>query len=221
MKKQFIVIGLGRFGSSVVKTLVNANADVMAVDIDEDIVNDVSVFATNAVAMDATDENALKALGIRNFDVAVVSVGDIQSSVLITLICKELGVKYVLCKAQDELHAKVLFKIGADKIVFPERDTGIRVANNLLASNLIDFIELFKNYGMLEISVPHDWVGKSLLELNIRKNFNVSIIAIKSGDDFNVNPSADDVLEAGDIVIVIGSEDNMNKIKKSDSIKKE
>lgn len=221
MKKQFIVIGLGRFGSSVVKTLVDANADVLAVDIDEEKVDDVSDHATQAVALDATDENALKALGIRNFDVAVVSVGDIQSSVLITLICKELGVKYVLCKAKDELHAKVLFKIGADKIVFPERDTGIRVANNLLASNLIDFIEIFKNYGMLEIAVPSDWLGKSLLELNIRKNYNVSIIAIKSGDNFNVNPSADDILKSGDIVIVIGSEDNMNKMKKSDCIKKE
>lgn len=221
MKKQFIVIGLGRFGSSVVKTLVDANADVLAVDKDEEKVDDVSDYATHAVAMDATDENALKALGIRNFDVAVVSVGDIQSSVLITLICKELGVKYVLCKAQDELHAKVLFKIGADKIVFPERDTGIRVANNLLASNLIDFIEIFKNYGMLEICVPNEWVGKSLLELNIRKNYNVSIIAIKHGDDINVNPAADDVLKEHDIVIVIGSEDNMNKIKKADCIKKE
>jgi trk system potassium uptake protein TrkA len=221
MKKQFIVIGLGRFGSSVVKTLAAGNADVLAVDIDEEKVDDVSDYATHAVSMDATDENALKALGIRNFDVAIVCVGDIQSSVLITLICKELGVKYVLCKAQDELHAKVLFKIGADKIIFPERDTAIRVANNLLASNLIDFIEIFKNYGMLEIAVPNDWVGKSLLELNIRKNYNVSIIAIKRGDDFNVNPSADDTLKGGDVVIVIGSEDNMNKIKKSDSIKKE
>ncbi len=216
MKKQFIVIGLGRFGYSVVKTLVDANADVLAIDIDEEKVDDVSEFATHAVAVDATDENALKALGIRNFDVAIVSVGDMQSSVLITLICKELGVKYVLVKAKDELHAKVLFKIGADKIVFPERDTGIRVANNLLASSIIDFIEIFKNYGMLEISVPSDWVGKSLLELNIRKNFNVNIIAIKHGEDINVNPSADDRLMEGDVIIVIGSDEDMNKIKKAD-----
>lgn len=221
MKKQFIVIGLGRFGSSVVKTLSDANSDVLAVDIDEEKVNDISDYATHAVALDATDENALKALGIRNFDVAIVSVGDIQSSVLITLICKELGIKYVLCKAQNDLHAKVLFKIGADKIIFPERDTAIRVANNLLASNLIDFIEIFKNYGMLEICVPSVWVGKSLLELNIRKNYNVSIIAIKHGDEINVNPSADDVLRERDVIIVIGSEDNMNKIKKADVIKKE
>ena len=199
MKKQFIVIGLGRFGYSVVKTLVDANADVLAIDIDEEKVDDVSEFATHAVAVDATDEAALKALGIRNFDVAVVSVGDMQSSVLITLICKELGVKYVLVKAKDELHAKVLFKIGADKIVFPERDTGIRVANNLLASNLIDFIEIFKNYGMLEIAVPAEWVGKSLIELDIRKNFNMNIIAIKHNNDINVNPAADDKLMDGDV----------------------
>ena len=216
MKKQFIVIGLGRFGNSVAKTLVDANADVLAIDIDEEKVNDVSEFATHAVAVDATDENALKALGLRNFDVAVVSVGDIQSSVLITLICKELGVNYVLVKAKDELHAKVLFKIGADKIVFPERDTGIRVANNLLASNIIDFIEIFKNYGMLEISVPSGWVNKSLLDLNIRKNFNVNIIAIKHGNDINVNPSAEDKLLEGDVIVVIGSEEDMNKIKKAD-----
>jgi trk system potassium uptake protein TrkA len=216
MKKQFIVIGLGRFGYSVVKTLVDANADVLAIDIDEEKVDDVSEFATHAVAVDATDETALKALGLRNFDVAVVCVGDIQSSVLITLICKELGVKYVLVKAKDELHAKVLNKIGADKIIFPERDTGIRVANNLLASNIIDFIEIFKNYGMLEISVPSDWVGKSLIELNIRKNFNLNIIAIKHGNDINVNPAADDKLLEGDVIIVIGSEGDMNKIKKAD-----
>lgn len=216
MKKQFIVIGLGRFGVSVAKTLVDANADVLAIDIDEEKVNDVSDFATHAVAVDATDENALKALGLRNFDIAVVCVGDMQSSVLITLICKELGVKYVLVKAKDELHAKVLFKIGADKIVFPERDTGIRVANNLLASNIIDFIEIFKNYGMLEISVPAGWVNKSLLDLNIRKNYNVNIIAIKHGNNINVNPSAEDRLLAGDVIIVIGSEEDMNKIKKAD-----
>ncbi len=216
MKKQFIVIGLGRFGHSVVKTLVDANADVLAIDIDEEKVDDVSEFATHAVAVDATDETALKALGLRNFDVAIVSVGDIQSSVLITLICKELGVKYVLVKAKDDLHAKVLFKIGADKIVFPERDTGIRVANNLLASNIIDFVEIFKNYGMLEIAVPAEWVGKSLLELDIRKNFNMNIIAIKHNNDINVNPAADDKLMDGDVVIVIGSEEDMNKIKKAD-----
>jgi trk system potassium uptake protein TrkA len=216
MKKQFIVIGLGRFGNSVVKTLVDANADVLAIDINEEKVDDVSEFATHAVAVDATDENALKALGIRNFDVAIVSVGDIQSSVLITLICKELGVNYVLVKAKDELHAKVLFKIGADKIVFPERDTGIRVANNLLASNIIDFIEIFKNYGMLEITVPRAWLNKSLLELNIRKNYNVSIIAIKHGNDINVNPAADDRLMEGDVIVVIGSEDDMHKIKRAD-----
>jgi len=216
MKKQFAVIGLGRFGYSVVKTLVDANADVLAIDINEEKVDDVSEFATHAVAVDATDENALKALGLRNFDVAIVCVGDMQSSVLISLICKEIGVKYVLVKAKDELHAKVLYKIGADKIVFPERDTGIRVANNLLASNIIDFIEIFKNYGMLEISVPAAWVGKSLLELNIRKNYNVNIIAIKHESDINVNPSADDILLQGDVIIVIGSEEDMNKIKKAD-----
>jgi trk system potassium uptake protein TrkA len=216
MKKQFIVIGLGRFGHSVVKTLVDANADVLAIDIDEEKVDDVSEFATHAVAVDATDETALKALGLRNFDVAIVSVGDIQSSVLITLICKELGVKYVLVKAKDDLHAKVLFKIGADKIVFPERDTGIRVANNLLASNIIDFVEIFKNYGMLEISVPAEWVGKSLIELDIRKNYNMNIIAIKHESEINVNPAADDKLMEGDVVIVIGSEQDMNKIKKAD-----
>lgn len=216
MKKQFIVIGLGRFGHSVVKTLVDANADVLAIDIDEEKVDDVSEFATHAVAVDATDETSLKALGLRNFDVAIVSVGDIQSSVLITLICKELGVKYVLVKAKDDLHAKVLFKIGADKIVFPERDTGIRVANNLLASNIIDFVEIFKNYGMLEISVPAEWVGKSLIELDIRKNYNMNIIAIKHNNEINVNPAADDKLMEGDVVIVIGSEQDMNKIKKAD-----
>ncbi len=221
MKKQFVVIGLGLFGYSVVKTLAEANVDVLAIDMDEEKIEDISQLATHALALDATDEAVLKGLGLRNFDVAVICVGDIQSSILITLICKEQGVKNVIAKAQDDLHAKVLSKIGADKIVFPERDTGIRVANNLLASNIIDFIEIFKNYGMLEMYVPKAWVGKSLLQLNVRKNYDVSIIAIMRQDDINMNPAATDILEEKDVIIVLGSDDSMNKMKIADCIIKE
>ena len=215
MKKQFVVIGLGRFGTSVAKTLIEANVDVLAIDIDEAKINDASMYLTHAVALDATDENSLKALGIRNFDVAIVCVGDIQSSVLITLLCKELGIKYVLVKAKNDLHSKVLFKIGADKIVFPERDTGIRVANNLLASNILDFIQLNKNYGILEFNVPSDWIGKSLVDINIRKIFGINVIAIKRQNDFNVNPAAEDILNENDVLIIIGSDTNLKKFKPS------
>ena len=141
MKKQFVVFGLGRFGSSVATSLTQTGNDVLCVDTSEHLVDDIAPYVTHAVQADATDEKALKAIGTSNFDVAVVAIGgDIQASILITLLCKELGVKYVLVKAQSEIHAKVLEKIGADKIVFPERDMGIKVAHNLASENILDFI---------------------------------------------------------------------------------
>lgn len=213
--KQFVVIGLGRFGSSVAKTLYALGNDILAIDKSEDIVQNISESVTHAVQADSTDENSLKSLGIRNFEVAVISIGsDIQSSIMTTLLVKELGVKYVIVKAQNELHAKVLYKIGADRVVFPERDMGVRVAHNLVSSNILDYIELSPDYSIVEIAAISQWEGKSLRELNMRARYGINVMAIKRGSDINVSPGADDTISEGDILVVIGGTEELNKIEK-------
>jgi len=214
MKKQFVVIGLGRFGISIATALTKAGNDVLCVDDSEEIVEDIAPFVTHAVQADATDEKALKALGISNFDTAVIAIGqDIQASILITLLCKEAGVPQVLVKAKSEIHAKVLEKIGADKIVFPERDMGIKVAHNLSSENIIDYIEVSPDYSMMEVGTIKKWIGKTLLELNFRQKYKLSIIAIKNGKNkININPHAQDPIEAGDRIVVVGLNSDIRKL---------
>ena len=160
--KQFVIIGLGRFGLSVAKTLYDLGNDVLAIDMDEDLVQEISDNVTHAVQLDATDENALRSLGIRNFDVAVVTIGsNIQASVMVTLLVKELGVKYIIAKGHSDLHAKVLYKIGADRVVLPEKDMGVRVAHNLVSDSILDYIELSAEYSIMEIRSLNEWHGKS------------------------------------------------------------
>ncbi|SHJ61258.1 potassium channel family protein [Tepidibacter formicigenes] len=215
--KQYVVIGCGRFGSSVATTLYLLGHEVMAIDTNYDIVQDISDKVTHAVQADATDENALRSLGIRNFDTAVISIGsDVQSSIMATLIAKELGVKYVLCKAQNELQAKVLYKIGADRVVFPERDMGVRVAHNLVSQNVLDHIELDPNYSIVEIVTPSNWVGKDLIELDLRAKYGINVMAIKRGTNINISPSANEKLKMGDILVVIGENTKINQISKED-----
>ncbi|GIW49327.1 MAG: potassium transporter Trk [Caloramator sp.] len=212
--KQFVVIGLGRFGSSIAKTLYSLGHEVLAIDIDEEVVQDISDHVTHAVQADATDEATLKSLGIRNFDIAVITIGsDVQSSVLVTLLVKELGVKYVIAKAQNELHAKVLYKIGADRVVFPERDMGIRVAHNLCSSNILDYIELSPDYSIMEVTALEEWEDKSLKELNLRTRYGINIMAIKRGNDINISPAAEDTIKKGDILVVIGGTDDIKNIE--------
>lgn len=213
--RQYVVIGLGRFGSSIAKTLYSLGNDVLAIDESEDIVQSISDSVTHAVQADATDENSLKSLGIRNFEVAVISIGsDIQSSIMVTLLVKEMGVKYVIAKAQNELHAKVLYKIGANRVIFPERDMGVRVAHNLVSSNILDYIELSPDYSIVEIAAIPQWEGKSLRELNMRAKYGINVMAIKRDNDINVSPAADDVINEGDILVVIGGTEELNKIEK-------
>ncbi|MCX7694981.1 MAG: TrkA family potassium uptake protein [Caloramator sp.] len=212
--KQFVVIGLGRFGSSIAKTLYSLGHEVLAIDIDEEVVQDISDHVTHAVQADATDEATLKSLGIRNFDIAVITIGsDVQSSVLVTLLVKELGVKYVIAKAQNELHAKVLYKIGADRVVFPERDMGIRVAHNLCSSNILDYIELSPDYSIMEVTALEEWEDKTLKELNFRTRYGINVMAIKRGNDINISPAAEDVIKKGDILVVIGGTDDIKNIE--------
>ena len=212
--KNYVVIGCGRFGSSVAKTLYSLGHEVLAIDKNEEKVQNIAEQVTHAVEADCTDENVLRSLGIRNFDVAVISIGsDIQSSIMATLIAKELGVHYVLCKAQNELQAKVLYKIGADRVVFPERDMGIRVARNLVSQNVLEYIELDPHYSIAEIVAPSKWIGKTIGALDLRANYGINVMAVKHGMQINISPEADDVLKPGDILVVIGKNEQINKVE--------
>ena len=213
-KKQFVIIGLGRFGSSIAKTLHSLGNDVLAIDKDEDIVQEISDEVTHAVQLDATDENALRSLGIRNFDVAVVTIGDnIQSSIMATLLVKELGVKYIIAKAQSDLHSKVLYKIGADRVVLPEKEMGVRVAHNLVSTNILDYIELSPDYSVIEIQASKSWSGKTLSDLGLRSKYGINVMAIKRGNDVNISPLAEDIIESDDVIVAIGSGDDLSRIE--------
>lgn len=213
--KQYIVIGCGRFGSSIARTLYGLGYDVLAIDKNEDKIQALSNSVTHAIQMDGVDESSLKSIGIRNFDVAIITIGtDIQASILATLLTKELGVQYVIAKAHNELHSKILYKIGADRVVLPERDMGIRVAHNLTSSNILDFIELAPNYSIIEITALKEWEGKSLIEINMRKKYGVNVMAIKQGSQINISPKASEEISNGDILIMVGHNDDLLKIEK-------
>ena len=211
--KQFVIIGLGRFGSSVAKTLYALGHDVLAIDSNEDLVQEISDSVTHAVQMDATDENALRTLGLRNFDVAVVTIGaNIQASVMATLLVKDMGIKYIIAKGNSDLHAKVLYKIGADRVILPEKDMGVRVAHNLVSSSILDYIELSPD-SIIEIESPKEWYGKSMKELSLRSKYGINVMAIKRNNEVNISPDADDVINKDDIVVAIGSAEDLTKLE--------
>ncbi|WP_291579204.1 potassium channel family protein [Clostridium sp. UBA6640] len=215
IKKQFIVIGLGRFGTSVAETLYSLGNDVLAVDVDEEVVQNISEKVTHAVQVDANDEQSLRALGVGNFDVAIISIGsDIQASILSTLLVKELGVKHIITKANNALHAKVLYKIGANRVIFPERDMGVRVAHNLCSSNILDYIELSPDFSIAEVVSPQEWHEKSLKDLNLRAEYGINVMAIKRNNEIDVSPSADEIIQANDIIVAIGGNQELNNIEK-------
>ncbi|PTV93233.1 trk system potassium uptake protein TrkA [Halanaerobium saccharolyticum] len=212
--KQFVVVGLGRFGASVATTLAENGHDVLAIDRDPEKVQAISADVTHAVEADATDEEALKTLGVRNFDVAVVSIGDnVSANILCTLILKELNLPYVIVKAPDKLHGKVLTKVGADRIVYPERDMGARIAQNLISSNVLDYIEFAPEYGVIEILASDNMVGRTLKELELRASFDVNVMAIKRGEELYISPGADDKIEAGDKLVLMGKNENLDKMR--------
>lgn len=212
--KQFVIIGLGRFGASVAKTLYALGHDVLAIDSNEDLVQEISDSVTHAVQMDATDENALRTLGIRNFDVAVVTIGaNIQASVMATLLVKDMGIKYIIAKGNSDLHAKVLYKIGADRVILPEKDMGVRVAHNLVSSSILDYIELSPDYSIIEIESPKEWYGKNMKELSLRSNYGINVMAIKRHNEVNISPDASDTIEKDDIVVAIGSAEDLTKLE--------
>ncbi|MDA8234413.1 MAG: TrkA family potassium uptake protein [Clostridia bacterium] len=215
MSKSFAVIGLGRFGTSVAKTLSQMGHDVLAIDTDEERVQEVLDCVTHAVQVDALEETALKSLGIRNFDVVIVSIGaDIQASILVTVILKELGVKFVVAKATNELHGKVLERTGADRVVYPERDMGVRVAHHLVSANVLDYIELSPDYSILEAVAPVDFFGKTLADIDLRAKFHVTLVAIKRGQEIIVAPQAGEVIQERDILVTIGANNNLQKLER-------
>lgn len=215
MKKEFVVIGLGRFGGSIVRELIEQDADVMAIDKDSERVDEFSAIATQAVVADTTDETVLKSLGIQNFDHVIVAIGEnIQASILTTLMLKEIGVKKITVKAQNDYHAKVLDKIGADKVVHPERDMGIRIAHNILSNNVLDYLELSDEHSIMEIKANQKLAGYTLIGLDIRARYGINIVAIKRGGDIIVSPQADMEIEQEDILIIIGSDADINRFEK-------
>lgn len=210
MRKQFAIIGLGRFGTSVALTLSALGHDVLAVDVSEQAVHAVAKDITHSVQADARDESVLKSLGIRNFDVAIVAIGnDIEANILITVMLKEMGMGYVVTKAQSTLHGKVLERVGADKIVYPEKDMGIRLAHSLVSASVMDFIELNSDYSIMEIMTPLSFVDKTLGELNLRAKYGMSVLAIKKKETIVVAPGADSRIEEKDALIILGHSDRM------------
>lgn len=212
--KQFAVIGLGRFGSSLALELMDLGYEVLGIDQDEEVVEDMSELLTHTVVADATDEEVLKSLGIRNFDCGIVAIGDeIQTSILAAILLKELGVNTVVAKAISVLHGRALQKLGVDRVIFPERDMGIRVAHQLVTPNLLDYIELSKDYRIVEMTVTECMDGKTLNELNTRVRYGISVVALNQRAGVIVAPTAMDVLRSGDIMVVIGSKENIDRFE--------
>ncbi len=212
--KSFVVIGCGRFGTSVAKTLYTLGNEVMAVDMSADTIQEISDHVTHAVVADVMDEAVLHELGLSNFDVVIISIAsNIEASIMATLTAKEVGAKKVVVKAQSEIHGKVLRKVGADRIIFPERDMGVKVAHNLTSSNILDFIELSPEYYIIEIAAPKNWIDKSLADLRLRNKYGVNVLAIKRQNVLMISPIATQVVNDGDILVVIGDADDIRKIE--------
>ncbi|MBG9454164.1 potassium uptake system protein [Lysinibacillus sphaericus] len=203
--KQYAVIGLGRFGVSVARKLYEAGNEVLGIDINEEKVEDAEPYVTHAVVADTTEEKALNSIGIRNFDCVIVAIGiDMQSSILTVSLLKEIGIKKIIAKALGKRHGQVLEKVGADWVIYPERDMGERVANQLLSPNMLNYIELSKEYSIEEIMIPSKMTGQSLRDLDIRSKYNVSVIAIVRDGNITILPSPDQIIEESDLLVMIG-----------------
>ena len=211
--KQYIVIGCGRFGSSVAKKMCQLGNEVMVIDKDEDSINNIAELVTHTAIVDVTEERDLKSIGLGNFDVVIVAISsDVRASIMATVMAKEMGVPKVVCKAKDELQAKVLYKIGADKVVFPERDMGIRLAYNLASENILDQINLDPEYSIMEIVTPQNWVGKTIIELNLRAKYDITVLAVKTQSGLKVMPSPNYKMQEKNILIIIGNTDKISDI---------
>lgn len=212
--KSYIIIGLGRFGTSVAERLESLGNEVLAVDTNELYVQQLADKVTHAVVADARDEAVLRSLGARNFDCAVVAIGDdLAASILITLSLKELGVGRVICKARDEIHKRALERIGADYVVIPEREMALKLAQRLSSPNLLDFIELSDEFGIAETAIPKSWVGKTIRELNIRARYYVDILGVRHNDRLMLSPGADYFFEEGDAAVILGKNEDLSAVR--------
>lgn len=215
MKKQFAVIGLGRFGMSITEELSRMGYEVLAMDSDEDKVNVAVDLATHAVRADAMDEQVLKSLGLRNFDVVIVAIGqNIQANILTSIMLKEMGVKTVGAKAQNYLHGKVLEKVGVDIVVYPERDMGVKMARSLVSQNIMELIDLSPDYSIIELVAPASFSGRSILDLDVRKQVGVNILAIKRAGGIIMSPGAEQVINDRDVLVVVGRNDQLRLLSR-------
>lgn len=228
MPKIFAIIGLGTFGSAVALELARRGYEVFACDRDEIKIEEIGNELANAVELDATDEKSLRDAGLDEVDTALVSLGDsIADSLLVTMLLKELNVREVVVKVADDRHSKLVKRIGADRVIFPERDMAMRLVENLLSPRIFDFIELSEEYSMVEIAAPKKLIGKKLLDLNLRKRFDVNIIAIKSKvpkinkkglpdieEKINISPGAEDEIKEGDNLVILGRIKDIERVKK-------
>ena len=213
--KSYVVIGLGRFGSQTAKRLCELGCDVLAIDSNGDLVQPISNLVTQAVVADARDKEVLRALGVKDFECAIVAIGtNLADSVLATMNLKELGVGRIVCKAHDETHRQVLLKLGADQVVIPEKENAARLARSLSSPNVLEYIELSEEYGIIEVPAPKRWQGKSLKELNVRAKLGVNIIAIEHDSKINVSPGADYQILDGDIMVVLGDTAALKAVQK-------
>jgi len=215
--KQFAVIGIGRFGESLIRELVRMGHEVLAIDMNEERVNNAVDFATHAVQADTMDSQVLKTLGIRNFDAVIVAIGDnIQSNILTTVLLKELGVNKVISKAKNAMHGKVLEKIGADIVIYPERDMALKLARSLVSQNFLEQINLSPDYSIIELFTPKVFVNKNLSEIGLRQKLRVTVLAIRRGDEIFVAPGPDKTMNEGDILVALGHNDDLERLSNLD-----
>ena len=215
--KSYLVIGMGRFGAAVAQRLQELGCEVLIMDDISENIQHLADRVTHAVVGDARDEEVLRSLGVQNFDCAIVAIGgDLAASILITLNLKSLGVPQVICKAPNELYKRALEKVGADRVVIPEREMGVKLAQNLVSSNVLDYIELSRECGIAEIVTPAGWAGKSVRELNVRAKFGVNIIALRSenSDSIVVNLGPEYVLKQTDVMVVLGNSEDLLRVQK-------
>lgn len=214
MKKTVAVLGLGKFGESVAKELSDSGCEVLAVDRNIERVQNISRDITHAVQADVCDTEAMEELGLSNMDAVVVAITEnFNASILATIYAKDMGVKCVVAKAKDEVHTRVLKKVGADKIIIPERETGIRIAHYLISDNVVDFIELSKHIQMVEIHIPEKWVGKTLKQLNLRKQYGVNVVAKRKGQmELEISPDPDQPLEKESTLLIVGDKKAIGKL---------
>lgn len=212
-QKEYIVIGLGRFGTSVAKQLEANGCKVLAIDRDEKKIRQIAEYVTLAMCVDVTNEEALKELGGRNFNGAIISIGHgLEAAVLASIWAKEQGIDLVIAKAYDETQGKILTKIGVDEIVHPEKERGVHLANALAFNNLFDAIELTSEYSIADIDILGSWIGKSLKELNLRKKYGVNVVAIRRGGALVINPDADAPVQKNDIFVLLGLNNTLKRI---------